>query len=242
MEKIIEVKNLRKNFGKNEVLHDINLTVNRGEVVSLIGPSGSGKSTILRCIIDLETITDGDILIEGKNLKDRKLKKEILLKTGMVFQSFNLFPHMTVRNNIVRTLKLVKKSSGSEATKIVKEVLEVVGLADKIDNFPSELSGGQRQRVAIARALALRPDILLFDEPTSALDPELVKEVLDIIRKLKNEKITMLIVSHEMNFVKEISDKVVVLENGKILEKGTSKQIFENPESSRVKEFLNTIY
>lgn len=242
MEKIIEVKNLRKNFGKNEVLHDINLTVNRGEVVSLIGPSGSGKSTILRCIIDLETITSGDILIEGKNLKDRKLKKEILLKTGMVFQSFNLFPHMTVRNNIVRTLKLVKKSSVSEATKIVKEVLEVVGLADKIDNFPSELSGGQRQRVAIARALALRPDILLFDEPTSALDPELVKEVLDIIRKLKNEKITMLIVSHEMNFVKEISDKVVVLENGKILEKGTSKQIFENPESSRVKEFLNTIY
>ncbi len=242
MEKIIEVKNLRKNFGKNEVLHDINLTVNRGEVVSLIGPSGSGKSTILRCIIDLETITDGDILIEGKNLKDKKLKKEILLKTGMVFQSFNLFPHMTVRNNIVRTLKLVKKSSVSEATKIVKEVLEVVGLADKIDNFPSELSGGQRQRVAIARALALRPDILLFDEPTSALDPELVKEVLDIIRKLKNEKITMLIVSHEMNFVKEISDKVVVLENGKILEKGTSKQIFENPESSRVKEFLNTIY
>lgn len=242
MEKIIEVKNLRKNFGKNEVLHDINLTVNRGEVVSLIGPSGSGKSTILRCIIDLETITDGDIFIEGKNLKDKKLKKEILLKTGMVFQSFNLFPHMTVRNNIVRTLKLVKKSSGSEATKIVKEVLEVVGLADKIDNFPSELSGGQRQRVAIARALALRPDILLFDEPTSALDPELVKEVLDIIRKLKNEKITMLIVSHEMNFVKEISDKVVVLENGKILEKGTSKQIFENPESSRVKEFLNTIY
>ena len=242
MEKIIEVKNLRKNFGKNEVLHDINLTVNRGEVVSLIGPSGSGKSTILRCIIDLETITDGDIFIEGKNLKDKKLKKEILLKTGMVFQSFNLFPHMTVRNNIVRTLKLVKKSSVSEATKIVKEVLEVVGLADKIDNFPSELSGGQRKRVAIARALALRPDILLFDEPTSALDPELVKEVLDIIRKLKNEKITMLIVSHEMNFVKEISDKVVVLENGKILEKGTSKQIFENPESSRVKEFLNTIY
>lgn len=242
MEKIIEVKNLRKNFGKNEVLHDINLTVNRGEVVSLIGPSGSGKSTILRCIIDLETITDGDIFIEGKNLKDKKLKKEILLKTGMVFQSFNLFPHMTVRNNIVRTLKLVKKSSVSEAAKIAKEVLEVVGLADKIDNFPSELSGGQRQRVAIARALALRPDILLFDEPTSALDPELVKEVLDIIRKLKNEKITMLIVSHEMNFVKEISDKVVVLENGKILEKGTSKQIFENPESSRVKEFLNTIY
>ena len=242
MEKIIEVKNLKKSFGENEVLHDINLNINRGEVVSLIGPSGSGKSTILRCIIDLETITCGDIFIEGKNLKDKKIKKQILLKTGMVFQSFNLFPHMTVRNNIVRTLKLVKKSSLDEATKIAKEVLEVVGLSDKIDNFPSELSGGQRQRVAIARALALQPDILLFDEPTSALDPELVKEVLDIIRKLKNKKITMLIVSHEMNFVKEISDKVVVLEKGKILEKGTSKQIFENPKSSRVREFLNTIY
>lgn len=242
MEKIIEVKNLKKSFGENEVLHDINLNVNRGEVISLIGPSGSGKSTILRCIIDLETITCGDIFIEGKNLKDKKIKKQILLKTGMVFQSFNLFPHMTVRNNIVRTLKLVKKSSLDEATKIAKEVLEVVGLSDKIDNFPSELSGGQRQRVAIARALALQPDILLFDEPTSALDPELVKEVLDIIRKLKNKKITMLIVSHEMNFVKEISDKVVVLEKGKILEKGTSKQIFENPKSNRVREFLNTIY
>ncbi|AMD95841.1 polar amino acid ABC transporter ATP-binding protein [Leptotrichia sp. oral taxon 847] len=242
MEKIIEVKNLKKSFGENEVLHDINLNINRGEVVSLIGPSGSGKSTILRCIIDLETITYGDIFIEGKNLKDKKIKKQILLKTGMVFQSFNLFPHMTVRNNIVRTLKLVKKTSLDEATKIAKEVLEVVGLSDKIDNFPSELSGGQRQRVAIARALALQPDILLFDEPTSALDPELVKEVLDIIRKLKNKKITMLIVSHEMNFVKEISDKVVVLEKGKILEKGTSKQIFENPKSSRVREFLNTIY
>ncbi|WP_197416871.1 amino acid ABC transporter ATP-binding protein [Leptotrichia sp. oral taxon 847] len=239
---MIEVKNLKKSFGENEVLHDINLNINRGEVVSLIGPSGSGKSTILRCIIDLETITYGDIFIEGKNLKDKKIKKQILLKTGMVFQSFNLFPHMTVRNNIVRTLKLVKKTSLDEATKIAKEVLEVVGLSDKIDNFPSELSGGQRQRVAIARALALQPDILLFDEPTSALDPELVKEVLDIIRKLKNKKITMLIVSHEMNFVKEISDKVVVLEKGKILEKGTSKQIFENPKSSRVREFLNTIY
>ena len=240
--KIIEVKNLKKQFGKNVVLDNINLEIKKGEVVSLIGPSGSGKSTILRSIIDLETITSGDILIEGNNLKDKKIKKEMLLKTGMVFQTFNLFPHMSVRNNIVKTLELVKKMDKKEANKIAEETLEVVGLIDKIDNFPSELSGGQRQRVAIARALALRPDILLFDEPTSALDPELVKEVLDIIRKLKNEKITMLIVSHEMNFVKEISDKVVVLENGKILEKGTSKQIFENPESSRVKEFLNTIY
>ena len=240
--KIIEVKNLKKQFGKNVVLDNINLEIKKGEVVSLIGPSGSGKSTILRSIIDLETITSGDILIEGNNLKDKKIKKEMLLKTGMVFQTFNLFPHMSVRNNIVKTLELVKKMDKKEANKIAEETLEVVGLIDKIDNFPSELSGGQRQRVAIARALALRPDILLFDEPTSALDPELVKEVLDIIRKLKNERITMLIVSHEMNFVKEISDKVVVLEKGEILEKGDSKKIFENPDSQRVKKFLNTIY
>ena len=240
--KIIEVKNLKKKFGKNVVLDNINLEIKKGEVVSLIGPSGSGKSTILRSIIDLETITSGDILIEGNNLKDKKIKKEMLLKTGMVFQTFNLFPHMSVRNNIVKTLELVKKMDKKEANKIAEETLEVVGLIDKIDNFPSELSGGQKQRVAIARALSLRPDILLFDEPTSALDPELVKEVLDIIRKLKNDKITMLIVSHEMNFVKEISDKVVVLEKGEILEKGDSKKIFENPDSQRVKEFLNTIY
>ena len=236
--KIIEVKNLKKQFGKNVVLDNINLEIKKGEVVSLIGPSGSGKSTILRSIIDLETITSGDILIEGNNLKDKKIKKEMLLKTGMVFQTFNLFPHMSVRNNIVKTLELVKKMDKKEANKIAEETLEVVGLIDKIDNFPSELSGGQKQRVAIARALSLRPDILLFDEPTSALDPELVKEVLDIIRKLKNDKITMLIVSHEMNFVKEISDKVVVLEKGEILEKGDSKKIFENPDSQRVKKFL----
>ena len=240
--KIIEVKNLKKQFGKNVVLDNINLEIKKGEVVSLIGPSGSGKSTILRSIIDLETITSGNILIEGNNLKDKKIKKEMLLKTGMVFQTFNLFPHMSVRNNIVKTLELVKKLDKKEANKIAEETLEVVGLIDKIDNFPSELSGGQKQRVAIARALSLRPDILLFDEPTSALDPELVKEVLDIIRKLKNDKITMLIVSHEMNFVKEISDKVVVLEKGEILEKGDSKKIFENPDSQRVKKFLNTIY
>ena len=240
--KIIEVKNLKKQFGKNVVLDNINLEIKKGEVVSLIGPSGSGKSTILRSIIDLETITSGDILIEGNNLKDKKIKKEMLLKTGMVFQTFNLFPHMSVRNNIVKTLELVKKMDKKEANKIAEETLEVVGLIDKIDYFPIELSGGQKQRVAISRAQSLRPDILLFDEPTSALDPELVKEVLDIIRKLKNDKITMLIVSHEMNFVKEISDKVVVLEKGEILEKGDSKKIFENPDSQRVKKFLNTIY
>ncbi|WP_374123197.1 amino acid ABC transporter ATP-binding protein [Leptotrichia hongkongensis] len=241
---MVEVKNLKKQYGDNIILKDINLYINRGEVVSLIGPSGSGKSTILRCIVDLESITSGEILIEGNNLTDKnvdkKIKKEMLLKTGMVFQTFNLFPHLSVRNNIVKTLKLVKKIDTSEAEVITKKMLDLVGLSDKMNSFPNELSGGQKQRVAIARALALQPDILLFDEPTSALDPELVKEVLDIIRKLKEQKITMLIVSHEMNFVREISDRVVVMEKGKILETGTSQQIFENPSSQRVKEFLST--
>ena len=242
-EKIVEVKNLKKQYGDNIILKDINLYINRGEVVSLIGPSGSGKSTILRCIVDLESITSGEILIEGNNLTDKnvdkKIKKEILLKTGMVFQTFNLFPHLSVRNNIVKTLKLVKKIDTSEAETITKKMLDLVGLSDKMNSFPNELSGGQKQRVAIARALALQPDILLFDEPTSALDPELVKEVLDIIRKLKSQKITMLIVSHETNFVREISDRVIIMEKGEILETGTPKQIFENPSSQRVREFLN---
>ena len=243
-EKIIELKNLKKQYGDNVVLKNINLHVDRGEVVSIIGPSGSGKSTILRCIVDLESITSGEVLIEGNNLTDKnvdkKIKKEMLLKTGMVFQTFNLFPHMAVRNNIVRTLKLVKKMATMEAENTAKKMLDLVGLSDKINSFPNELSGGQKQRVAIARALALQPDIMLFDEPTSALDPELVKEVLDIIRKLKKQKITMLIVSHEMNFVREISDRIVVMEKGEILEIGTSQQIFENPFSERVREFLNT--
>ena len=240
--KIVEVKNLKKQYGENVILKNINLHINKGEVVSLIGPSGSGKSTILRCIVDLESITSGEILIEGNNLTDKnvdkKIKKEMLLKTGMVFQTFNLFPHMSVRNNIVRTLKLVKNMNTEKAENIVKEMLSLVGLSDKINNYPNELSGGQKQRVAIARALALHPDIMLFDEPTSALDPELVKEVLDIIRKLKSQKITMLIVSHEMNFVREISDRVIVMEKGEILETGTAQQIFENPVSLRVREFI----
>lgn len=240
--KIVEVKKLKKQYSDNIILKNINLHINKGEVVSLIGPSGSGKSTILRCIVDLESITSGEILIEGNNLTDKnvdkKIKKEMLLKTGMVFQTFNLFPHMSVRNNIVRTLKLVKKMDTEKAENIAKEMLNLVGLSDKINNYPNELSGGQKQRVAIARALALHPDIMLFDEPTSALDPELVKEVLDIIRKLKSQKITMLIVSHEMNFVREISDRVIVIEKGEILETGTAQQIFENPVSRRVREFI----
>ena len=239
---IIEIRNINKSYGENRVLNDISLKVAKGEVVSIIGPSGSGKSTLLRSIADLETIDSGSILIEGYDITeksiDKKEKKKILLKTGMVFQNFNLFPHMTVRNNIARTLKVVKKASAKEADEITKQMLAKVGLIDKIDNYPNELSGGQKQRAAIARAMALDPDIMLFDEPTSALDPELVKEVLDLIKKLRDEKTTMLIVSHEMKFVKEISDKVIVMEKGKILEEGTSEKIFENSSSERVREFL----
>ena len=239
---IIEIRNINKSYGENRVLNDISLKVAKGEVVSIIGPSGSGKSTLLRSIADLETVDSGSILIEGYDITeksmDKKEKKKILLKTGMVFQNFNLFPHMTVRNNIARTLKVVKKASAKEADETTKQVLSKVGLIDKIDNYPNELSGGQKQRAAIARAMALDPDIMLFDEPTSALDPELVKEVLDLIKKLRDEKTTMLIVSHEMKFVKEISDKVIVMEKGKILEEGTSGKVFENSSSERVREFL----
>ena len=239
---IIEVKDLTKIYGETYALNKVNLAVNKGEVISIIGPSGSGKSTLLRTIIDLETITSGVVYIEGHDIKHENLskqkKKEIMLKTGMVFQNFNLFPHMSVGENIQKTLLVVKKVSLSDAKLKTKEVLEKVGLSDKINNYPNELSGGQKQRVAIARAMALNPDILLFDEPTSALDPELVKEVLDIIRKLKDEKITMMIVSHEMKFVRDISDRIVVMEKGSILEVGTAEKIFENPDTVRGKEFL----
>ena len=239
---IIEVKDLTKIYGETYALNKVNLSVNKGEVISIIGPSGSGKSTLLRTIIDLETITSGVVYIEGHDIKHENLskqkKKEIMLKTGMVFQNFNLFPHMSVGENIQKTLLVVKKVSLSDAKLKTKEVLEKVGLSDKINNYPNELSGGQKQRVAIARAMALNPDILLFDEPTSALDPELVKEVLDIIRKLKDEKITMMIISHEMKFVRDISDRIVVMEKGSILEVGTAEKIFENPDTVRVKEFL----
>ena len=239
---IIEVKDLTKIYGETYALNKVNLAVNKGEVISIIGPSGSGKSTLLRTIIDLETITSGVVYIEGHDIKHENLskqkKKEIMLKTGMVFQNFNLFTHMSVKENIQKTIIIVKKVSLSDAKLKTKEVLEKVGLSDKINNYPNELSGGQKQRVAIARAMALNPDILLFDEPTSALDPELVKEVLDIIRKLKDEKITMMIVSHEMKFVRDISDRIVVMEKGSILEVGTAEKIFENPDTVRVKEFL----
>ena len=208
--KIIEVKNLKKQFGKNVVLDNINLEIKKGEVVSLIGPSGSGKSTILRSIIDLETITSGDILIEGNNLKDKKIKKEMLLKTGMVFQTFNLFPHMSVRNNIVKTLELVKKMDKKEANKIAEETLEVVGLIDKIDNFPSELSGGQKQRVALARVLMQNADLVLLDEPFSALDAISRYQLQNLAHELLKNK-SVLLVTHDPQEALRLSQRIFVL-------------------------------
>lgn len=236
--KVIEIKNIRKDFGKRTVLKDINFDVYEKEVVSIIGSSGSGKSTLLRCINLLERPTEGEILFHGKDIISGSMPLvKLREKVGMVFQQFNLFNNLSVLDNCVIGQMKVLKKSREEAEKTAKE------LERFIHAKPAQISGGQKQRVAIARGLALEPDILLFDEPTSALDPELVKEVLDIIRKLKKErKMTMLIVSHEMKFVREISDEVIVMENGKILEKGTVEKIFENPETQRVKEFLNTIY
>ena len=242
-EKIIEVINLKKQFGNNLILDDINFTINKGEAVSLIGPSGSGKSTILRCIADLETLTGGKILIEGHNLQDKgidkKIKKELLLKTGMIFQNFNLFPHMTVKDNIVKTLRIVKKTDVKKAEEIAGKVLETVGLADKKDNFPNELSGGQKQRVAIARALAMEPEVLLFDEPTSALDPEMVGEVLKVMKDLAKSGLTMLVVTHEMDFAHDVSSRVVFMDQGVIVEDDKPEIIFDNPKHERTKEFLS---
>ena len=239
--KVIEIKNIRKDFGKRTVLKDVNFDVHEKEVVSIIGSSGSGKSTLLRCINLLEKPTSGQVLIHGKDVMSGDISLVSLReKVGMVFQQFNLFNNLSVLENCVIGQMKVLKKSRNEAEKIAKEFLTKVGMERFIHAKPNQISGGQKQRVAIARALAMQPEVLLFDEPTSALDPELVKEVLDIIRKLKSQKITMLIVSHEMNFVREISDKVIVMDKGEILETGTSQQIFENPASQRVKEFLNT--
>ena len=244
-EKIIELKNLKKQYGDNVVLKNINLHVDRGEVVSIIGPSGSGKSTILRCIVDLESITSGEVLIEGNNLTDKnvdkKIKKEMLLKTGMVFQTFNLFPHMSVRNNIVRTLKLVKKMATTEAENTAKKMLDLVGLSDKINSFPNELSGGQKQRVAIARALALQPDIMLFDEPTSALDPEMIGEVLEVMKELANAGMTMIVVTHEMGFARNVANRVFFMDEGYILEDAKPQDLFDNPKSERARIFLDKV-
>ena len=246
---IITVRNISKSFGNLQVLENVSLSVKAGEVVAVIGPSGSGKSTLLRCVNLLETIDAGSIEIEGVTIagfdaQGRKLaipkadQISSCLKIGMVFQSFNLFPHLTVLENIIEAPITVKNMSKLQAVEKAEELLKRVGLFDKKNEYPSRISGGQKQRVAIARALAMEPDIMLFDEPTSALDPELVGEVLSVIKDLASNKMTMLIVTHEMAFAREVADRVVFMEQGEIIEEAPPEKIFFNPDHPRIKLFL----
>ena len=239
---MIEVKNLHKYFDKLEVLKGINEVIETNEVVCVIGPSGSGKSTFLRCLNLLEAPTKGDIVIDGVKINDPKLDiNEVRQKMGMVFQSFNLFPHKTVLENITIAPIKVKGMSRDEADKIGRELLERVGLADKADAYPRSLSGGQKQRVAIARALAMKPEIMLFDEPTSALDPEMVGEVLEVMRELTHEGMTMVVVTHEMGFAREVAHRVLFMDGGYIVEQGSPSDIFDHPQNERTQSFLSKV-
>jgi len=241
-EKVIEIKKLNKSFGSLHVLKDIDLEVKESEVVVLIGASGSGKSTLLRCINFLEIKESGQIFLEGQEIDPKRNNlNEVRTRTGMVFQHFNLFPHMTVMENIIEAPIRVRKVSKAEAVKFGEELLDKVGLSDKADVYPRTLSGGQQQRVAIARALAMQPHIMLFDEPTSGLDPELVGEVLEVMKELAAEGMTMVIVTHEMGFAKEVADSIVYLDDGRIVEVGPPEQIFENAQEQRTKEFLGKV-
>lgn len=244
---IIELKHVRKLFGDNEVLKDINLKVNKGEVIVLIGPSGSGKSTLLRSITSLETIQGGSIEFNGEvialpnnKIKKRQLEK-IRTRIGMVFQHFNLFPHLSVETNIELAVRLVKKVSKKEAAEISDKLLLKVGLEDKKNVSPALLSGGQKQRIAIVRALAMNPEVMLFDEPTSALDPEMVGEVLKVMENLAKQGMTMIVVTHEMGFAREIADRVIFMDGGVIVEDESPKELFENPKNDRLKLFLSKI-
>lgn len=246
MQETIEIKNLRKSFKNNVVLDGINLSIKKGDVIGVIGPSGTGKSTLLRCINQLEKPESGEIFFNGKSVDLSKTnRKEILEQrrsTGMVFQRFNLFERKTALENVMEALVVVQKKSKSEAREIALRELKNVGLLDKINHYPKHLSGGQQQRVAIARALATRPELLLLDEPTSALDPELVGEVLEVIRKVAKEGFTMILVSHEMNFIRNVSNRVIFLDKGHIVEDGTPKEVFENPKNERTREFFKKMF
>ncbi|RAT95242.1 amino acid ABC transporter ATP-binding protein [Brevibacillus sp. Leaf182] len=239
---MIRVQNLKKSFGKVEVLKDVTLQVGKGEVVVLIGASGSGKSTLIRCINFLEIKDGGEIYIEGKSIDPKKddLTK-VRQKVGMVFQHFNLFPHKTVLENIMEAPLIAKKADKEETKQEALRLLQKVGLSEKADAYPSSLSGGQKQRVAIARSLAMKPAIMLFDEPTSALDPELVGEVLETMKQLAQEGMTMIIVTHEMGFAKEVADWVAFMNQGKIIEMARPQEIFNNPKEERTREFLNRV-
>ena len=240
---MIEVKNLTKEFGDHLVLNGINETIHKGEKVVVIGPSGSGKSTFLRCLNLLEEPTDGKIWFEGNKITDKKVNINLIRqKMGMVFQQFNLFQQKTALENVMEGLMIVKGLSKQEAKEIAEQQLKKVGMIERADFYPKHLSGGQQQRVAIARALAMQPELLLLDEPTSALDPELVGEVLDTIKKAAKEGNTMLLVSHEMNFVRKVADHVLFLDQGKIIESGTAEEVFEHPKQERTKQFLSTYY
>ena len=238
---MIELKDVRKSFGKNEVLKGINLQIDKGEVVVIIGPSGSGKSTVLRTMNYLEEPTSGHVIVDGMDLSDKNKLNAVRTEVGMVFQNFNLFPHMTVLDNLILAPVNVRKTDKKEAQEIAMKLLERVGLADKAQMYPDSLSGGQKQRVAIARALAMKPKVMLFDEPTSALDPEMVREVLDVMKSLADEGMTMVIVTHEMGFAKEVADRVLFVDGGQILEDGTPAQVFDAPSSDRTKLFLSKI-
>ncbi|MEQ6039001.1 amino acid ABC transporter ATP-binding protein [Enterococcus faecalis] len=240
-EKIL-VEHLVKKYGDNTVLNDINVSINEGDVVCVIGPSGSGKSTFLRCLNQLEEASSGDIIIDGANLTDKNTDiNQVRQHIGMVFQHFNLFPHLSILENIVLAPTDLGRLSKDEAEKKALELLERVGLADKKDTYPDSLSGGQKQRVAIARALAMNPDIMLFDEPTSALDPEMVGDVLGVMKDLAKQGMTMVIVTHEMGFAKEVANRVMFIDGGNFLEDGSPEQVFENPQNPRTKDFLDKV-
>lgn len=241
---IIDVKNIKKSFGEVEVLKDISFSLHKGKVLGIIGPSGSGKSTILRCVTQLEKVTDGTITICGKTMvKDgvyssKEELRRIALDIGLVFQNFNLFPHYTVLENVVKPQMIVLKKTKAEATEVAMALLKKMNLETKADNYPCELSGGQQQRVSIARALALKPQVLFFDEPTSALDPELTGEILQVIRELADEKMTMVVVTHEMSFARDLCDYVFFMDGGYIVEEGKPLDVINNPQNERTKAFL----
>ena len=238
----VGIRDLHKSFGDNAVLRGIDLDVHRGEVVVVLGPSGSGKSTMLRCVNLLETPTSGSIVFEGVDITGRGVDiNKVRAKLGMVFQQFNLFPHLTAKKNVMIAQQKVLKRSREEAERIAVEELTKVGLADRVDFLPAQLSGGQQQRVAIARALAMNPQVMLFDEATSALDPELVRDVLGVMRDLASEGMTMIVVTHEMQFARDVADRVIFMDGGVIVEQGTPEQVFDHPQSERTKDFLGHI-
>ena len=238
---MINIKNIHKKFGELHVLKGIDLHIAEREVVVIIGPSGSGKSTLLRCINFLEVPTEGEVVVDGIPLNCEANINKVRIEVGMVFQLFNLFPHKTVLENVILAPMQVRKLRKAEAVKIALDLLDKVGLGDKAQAYPEQLSGGQQQRVAIARALAMRPKVMLFDEPTSALDPEMVNEVLDVMKALAHEGMTMAIVTHEMGFAREVGDRVIFMDEGRILEEGTPEQIFTNPHEERTQAFLSKI-